>query len=180
MFWKICYLCKIKYGTIYLTFINNTLKINNKMKKLFIAFAALFTMGAVANAQDAFEMNVEGNAITITKTDFSNVSKADFQATETIADFDLSDLKVVSLPTEGGAISTVALKDAKGGNRVAGALLAIFLGDFGIHHFYTGDTRDGILHLVFFWTGIPALIGFIEGIMWLVDEGSFPSPLFKI
>lgn len=49
------------------------------------------------------------------------------------------------------------------------ALLSIFLGDFGIGHFYTGQTTRGILDIVFFWTGIPAIIGLVEGIIWLFD-----------
>ena len=49
------------------------------------------------------------------------------------------------------------------------ALLSILLGDFGIGHFYTGQTTRGILDIVFCWTGIPAIIGLIEGIIWFFD-----------
>lgn len=49
------------------------------------------------------------------------------------------------------------------------ALLSIFLGDFGIGHFYTGQTTRGILDIVFCWTGIPAIIGLVEGIIWFFD-----------
>lgn len=49
------------------------------------------------------------------------------------------------------------------------ALLSILLGDFGIGHFYTGQTTRGILDIVFCWTGIPAIIGLVEGIIWLFD-----------
>ncbi|MEE0928467.1 MAG: TIR domain-containing protein [Acutalibacteraceae bacterium] len=47
---------------------------------------------------------------------------------------------------------------------IAGAL-AIFLGSMGIHHFYLGKIGLGILHLLFCWTGIPAFVGFIQGII---------------
>ena len=47
-------------------------------------------------------------------------------------------------------------------DEVVGILLALFLGSFGAHHFYLRRTGLGILYLCFFWTGIPALIGFIE------------------
>ncbi len=53
-------------------------------------------------------------------------------------------------------------------NKIAAALLAIFLGGFGIHKFYLGRPGWGILYLLFCWTFIPALIGFIEGILYLV------------
>jgi TM2 domain-containing membrane protein YozV len=43
-----------------------------------------------------------------------------------------------------------------------GFLLALFLGDFGIHHFYLRRNTAGIVYLIFFWTGIPAILGIIE------------------
>jgi len=55
-----------------------------------------------------------------------------------------------------------------GRNRVAAALFAFFLGGFGGHKFYLGETVLGILYLVFFWTLIPAIIAFIEFILFLV------------
>jgi TM2 domain-containing membrane protein YozV len=45
---------------------------------------------------------------------------------------------------------------------VVGVLLAIFLGDFGVHHFYLRRDGLGVLYLLFFWTGLPAIIGFFE------------------
>jgi TM2 domain-containing membrane protein YozV len=47
-------------------------------------------------------------------------------------------------------------------DEVVGVLLALFLGTFGIHHFYLGRVGLGILYCCFFWTGIPAILGFIE------------------
>jgi TM2 domain-containing membrane protein YozV len=47
-------------------------------------------------------------------------------------------------------------------DEVVGILLALFLGTFGIHHFYLRRTGLGILYCVFFWSGIPAILGFIE------------------
>lgn len=46
-------------------------------------------------------------------------------------------------------------------------LLAFFLGGFGAHKFYSGNTGKGILYLVFCWTSIPAIIAFIEFIIGL-------------
>jgi TM2 domain-containing membrane protein YozV len=55
---------------------------------------------------------------------------------------------------------TVTALDQK--DEVIGVLLALFLGDFGAHHFYLRRNGLGILYLCFFWTGIPALLGLIE------------------
>jgi hypothetical protein len=55
-------------------------------------------------------------------------------------------------------------------NKLVAALLAIFLGGFGIHKFYLGKIGQGVLYLLFCWTFIPALIGFIEGIIYLATS----------
>ena len=47
-------------------------------------------------------------------------------------------------------------------DEVVGILLALFLGDFGVHHFYLRRTGLGILYLCFFWTGITSILGVIE------------------
>jgi len=47
-------------------------------------------------------------------------------------------------------------------DEVIGVLLAIFLGNFGIHQFYIRRNGLGILYLCFFWTGISAILGFID------------------
>jgi len=47
-------------------------------------------------------------------------------------------------------------------DEVVGILLALFLGTFGIHHFYLRRTGLGILYCLLFWTGIPSLLGVIE------------------
>lgn len=55
-------------------------------------------------------------------------------------------------------------------SKVAAGLLGIFLGGLGIHKFYLGKIGLGILYLVFCWTYIPAIIGFIEGIIYLASN----------
>ena len=61
-----------------------------------------------------------------------------------------------------------------GKNRYLAAILAWFLGIFGIHKFYIGQWKKGLLFFVFSWTAIPALIGFANGVHYLVmDDEEF-------
>ncbi len=55
-------------------------------------------------------------------------------------------------------------------NKVVAGVLAILLGSLGVHKFYLGQTGKGILYLLFCWTGIPAFVGFVEGILYLVSN----------
>jgi len=51
-------------------------------------------------------------------------------------------------------------------NKTALLLITFFLGGLGAHKFYTGRNLQGILHLLFFWTGIPALVSLVEFIIY--------------
>jgi TM2 domain-containing membrane protein YozV len=67
-------------------------------------------------------------------------------------------------------------------NRVVAALLAFFVGGFGIHKFYLGETFAGIIYLVFCWTLIPGVIAFFEflGLLLMTDrafDGKFNAGL---
>ena len=57
-----------------------------------------------------------------------------------------------------------------GRNRTAAALFALLLGGLGVHKFYLGKVGQGVLYLIFCWTFIPAIIGFIEGIIYLTKS----------
>lgn len=52
-------------------------------------------------------------------------------------------------------------------NRITAAVLAFFLGGLGVHRFYLGQGGIGILHLLFFWTFIPAVISLVDGVIFL-------------
>ena len=53
-------------------------------------------------------------------------------------------------------------------NKIVAALLAFFLGGFGIHKFYLGQIFKGFIYLIFCWTLIPAIVAFFEFIILLV------------
>ena len=52
-------------------------------------------------------------------------------------------------------------------NKLGAGLFGILLGGFGAHKFYLGQIGMGIVYLLFCWTGIPSIIGLIEGILYL-------------
>lgn len=52
---------------------------------------------------------------------------------------------------------------------VAG-LLGILLGGFGVHKFYLGYTKEGIIQLLLSCICVGGVIGIIEGVMYLTKS----------
>jgi len=59
-------------------------------------------------------------------------------------------------------------------DKTVAAILALFLGGLGIHHFYMNRPWLGVLCLLFVWTFIPAIVAFFEAITYLcMSDESF-------
>jgi TM2 domain-containing membrane protein YozV len=66
-------------------------------------------------------------------------------------------------------------------DKTAAAILALFLGGLGIHKFYLRRPVWGILYLIFCWTFIPMMIGFVEGIvLLLMSQASFDAKFNQV
>ena len=48
-------------------------------------------------------------------------------------------------------------------NKTIAGVLAMFTGTIGLHHFYMGDYKKGLIYLLFFWTGVPTILGILDG-----------------
>ena len=62
-------------------------------------------------------------------------------------------------------------------SKMVAGLLGIFLGGFGVHNFYLGNTNKGIIQIVvtLVTCGIGAIWGTIEGILILVGNQGFST-----
>jgi TM2 domain-containing membrane protein YozV len=52
-------------------------------------------------------------------------------------------------------------------SKTTATLLAFFLGGFGFHQFYLGNTKSGIFYLIFFWTLIPSFFALYDFFLFL-------------
>jgi len=68
---------------------------------------------------------------------------------------------VSSMPQDKQAAFMIEYNSRKKDSTTA-VLLAIFLGAFGAHKFYLGDSAIGVLYLLFCWTYIPGILGIID------------------
>ena len=65
-------------------------------------------------------------------------------------------------------------------NRTTAALLALFVGWFGFHHFYLGNRRRGIYYLAFCWTMVPLILAWVDTIrLALADEREFQEKFVR-
>ncbi|MCL1665629.1 hypothetical protein BAS09_03115 [Elizabethkingia ursingii] len=60
----------------------------------------------------------------------------------------------------------------KSEKKVAAGVLGILLGGFGVHKFYLGYTKAGVIQLIatFVTCGIASVIGLVEGIIYLTKS----------
>jgi len=67
---------------------------------------------------------------------------------------------------------TMSEKPPGAEKKIAAGIFGILLGSFGIHKFYLGYTKEGIIQLVVsvLTCGIGGIIGFIEGIIYLTKS----------
>lgn len=54
--------------------------------------------------------------------------------------------------------------------KIVAGILAILLGGFGIHKFYLGYTKEGVIQLLSSLICIGGIIGIIEGILYLTKS----------
>ena len=88
--------------------------------------------------------------------------------------------QIVDFAIDGDKAVAVYLENSnEGKNKIVAALLAFFVGAFGIHKFYLGCKKAGIIMLVLFFTGfalfgipsfIMGIIAFVEFILYLMKS----------
>lgn len=61
-------------------------------------------------------------------------------------------------------------KPAGAEKKVVAGILGILLGGLGIHKFYLGYTKEGIIQIILSFFCIGGLIGLIEGIIYLTKS----------
>lgn len=59
-----------------------------------------------------------------------------------------------------------------GQKKMVAGILGILLGGWGVHKFYLGNTKEGVIQIVltFITCGAGALVGLIEGILYLTKS----------
>ena len=80
------------------------------------------------------------------------------------------------------AVSTATTNTSTTNSEISKTLigiLAILFGAYGIHHFFLGRIKKGILSILFCWTFIPTVFSIIEGIKILcMSEEQFQRKYF--
>jgi TM2 domain-containing membrane protein YozV len=69
-----------------------------------------------------------------------------------------------------GHVSPTGIVRVGNANRLVFAVLAFLLGFIGLHKFYQGKPVWGLIYLLTSWTGVPAIVSVIEGLLALFQS----------
>jgi TM2 domain-containing membrane protein YozV len=75
----------------------------------------------------------------------------------------------------------VATKESKteakyaGKSQTVAIVLAVFIGIFGIHRFYLGEMKKGVIYLIFSWTTITFFLGLYDAYKYYSNESDFEA-----
>lgn len=142
-------------------------RIRIKTMKRFFLLATFVLLGMFAMAQDVVEGNdhVTANELVLADETITVQLMNDLQQANPDIKFSEEDYQMIHQYYSSGCP-----------NKVAAGVLGILLGGIGVQHFYVGQTVRGVIDILFCWTGIPALVGLVEGIIWLCeDDAAFES-----
>jgi TM2 domain-containing membrane protein YozV len=67
--------------------------------------------------------------------------------------------------------------DPQAKSKIVAGLLGIFVGGLGVHRFYLGFTKIGVIQIIvtILTCGIGSLWGFVEGILYLIGAGNYTT-----
>ena len=57
-----------------------------------------------------------------------------------------------------------------GRDKMVAGLLALFLGGIGIHNFYLGESKKGVVKILLCWTGVSSVLALIDAIRIFTDD----------
>ena len=66
-------------------------------------------------------------------------------------------------------VTIFVIQKWKRNDHIECGIIAIIFGSVGLHKFYNGKYGKGMLYFIFCWSGIPALVGILEGIHYLAE-----------
>jgi len=101
------------------------------------------------------------NEISIVLTEKSNSNSGTLSQEGSGININLSQNQTAANPVH----APTYVQNGKVVNKIAYILCACLVGGFGVHKFLTDKIGMGIVYLIFCWTFIPGLIGFIEGLI---------------
>jgi len=79
-----------------------------------------------------------------------------------------------ALAPQGMGQSHVPMAQFPRKNQTVSVGLSLVFGGLGAHKFYLDKPGAGLLYLMFFWTGIPSILGIIDGVRYIrMDDEEF-------
>ena len=146
------------------------LSVKLPLKPFFLGTSILMFIMSVSFLGSGIKELIEGDVITMTTSDtLSNLIPSN-EFFDVLGIYPCYETLIPQLILITLTVSIFVIQKWKRNNHIECGVVAILLGTLGLHKFYNGKYGKGMLYVLFCWTGIPTVIGILEGAHYIIES----------
>ncbi len=145
------------------------LSVKLPLKPFFLGTSILMFIMSVSFLGSGIKELIEGDVITMTTSDFLTNLIPSNEFFDVLGIYPCYETLIPQLILVTLTVSIFVIQKWKRNNHIECGVVAILLGTLGLHKFYNGKYGRGMLYVLFCWTGIPTVVGFLEGAHYIIE-----------
>ena len=145
------------------------LSVQLPIRPFFLATSILMFVMSISFLGSGIKELIEGDVISYTSPDWLQNLIPINEVTNVLGLFPCYETLIPQLILIFVTVSIFAMQKWKRNNKTEAGILAILFGGLGVHKFYIGKYGQGLLFVAFCWSGIPEIIGIMQGVHYLTQ-----------
>ena len=145
------------------------LSVQLPIRPFFLATSVLMFVMSISFLGSGIKELIEGDVIGYTSPEWLQNLIPINEVTNVLGLFPCYETLVPQLILIFVTVSIFVMQKWKRNNKTEAGILAILFGGLGVHKFYTGKYGKGLLYVAFCWSGIPEIVGVMQGVHYLTE-----------
>ena len=146
------------------------LSVKLPLRPFFLGTSILMFIMSVSFLGSGIKELIEGDVITMTTSDTLTNLIPSNEVFDVLGIYPCYETLIPQLILVTLTVAIFVIQKWKRNNHIECGVVAILLGTLGLHKFYNGKYGKGMLYVLFCWTGIPTIVGFLEGAHYIIES----------